>query len=78
MVDGEAIPDPVFAVFYMLIPNLVKPRAPLRVWVLEGCSAALGDIANNDLRVVVFKDPQETDQSRITSRLPCQAQATWG
>lgn len=76
MVDGEAITYPVFTMFHVLVPNLVEPRAPLQVGMLKGCSTAFGDLANDDLRVVVFEDSQEADQSRIAPRLPCQAQAT--
>lgn len=76
MIDGEAIPYPVFAVFHVLIPDLIEPCAPLQVGVFKGCSTALGDLANDDLGVVVFEDSQEADQSRIASRLSCQAQTT--
>lgn len=76
MVDGKAIPYPVFAVFHVLIPDLIESRAPLQVGMLKGCSPAFGDLANDDLGVVVFEDSQEADQSRIASCLPCQAQTT--
>lgn len=76
MVDGKAITYPVFAMFHVLIPDLIESRAPLQIGMLKGCSTALGDLANDDLRVVVFEDSQEADQSRIAPRLPCQAQTT--
>jgi len=71
MVDSKAIPHAVFAVLNVLISDLIESHPPLQVGVLEGRSASLGDLADDDLGVVVFKDPQEANQSWVASRLPC-------
>jgi len=55
--------------FDMLMSDLIKPLSPLQIWMLECGGSAPRDIANNNLRVVVLKDAQQANQSRVASRL---------